>query len=261
MNLYSRKLTEMTKDNSMNFFYSLVFFGIPGLLMYLGVYYLTPILSLRGIPRIVSWTATIWGPIVILFIIVFVSFVRKSNRLTFKERFRFHKLTNKEWLIALGAFIVVQVLELALSRTGAFFSQFRFFSLPEGIPDFFNPTFKIADGLSQLFGVPIKGNWWLVLFWLGWLIINIGCEEILWRGYALPLQEKYFGKYAWLVNGICWNILIHFFMRWNFIVLMPISLITPYLVQKYKNTWIGVIIHGTGNLLFFVILIPGIMAK
>jgi membrane protease YdiL (CAAX protease family) len=50
-------------------------------------------------------------------------------------------------------------------------------------------------------------------------------------------------------------------MRWNFIVLMPISLISPYLVQKYKNTWIGVIIHGTGNLLVFVILIPGIIAK
>ena len=89
--------------------------------MYLGVYYLIPILTLRGIHSIVSWTATIWGPIVILFIIVFVSFVRKSNRLTFKERFRFHQLTKKEWLITLGAFIVVQVLELALSPTGAFF--------------------------------------------------------------------------------------------------------------------------------------------
>ena len=54
-----------------------------------------------------------------------------------------------------------------------------------------------------------------------WLIVNIGCEEILWRGYALPLREKVFGKYA----------------------------------------WIGVIIHGTGNLLMYVLLIPGVFGK
>ena len=261
MNLFSGQLKKLKEDNSMNFINSLLFFGIPGLLMYLGVYYLIPVLTMHGIPRIVSWTTLIWGPIVIIFIIVLALFFRKPNRQTFRERFRFPKLTKKVWLIALGAFILVQLCELVLSSTGVYLSQFRFFSLPEGIPDLFNPSFKIENGLSQLFGIPLKGNWWLALFWLGWLTINIGCEEILWRGYALTLQEKFFGKYAWLVNGICWNILIHCFMKWNFIVLMPISLITPYLVQKYQNTWIGVIIHGTGNLLVFVILIPGILAK
>lgn len=249
------------KTGKMDFIDSLLFFGIPGLLMYLRIYFLAPVLTQHGVPLIVSWPALIWGPIVILFIIVFASFFLNPDRQSFKERYRFRKLTKKEWLITLGAFIGVQVLELALTPTGAFFSQFQFFSLPEGIPDLFNPTLEIEKGLSQLFGVSLQGNWWLILFWLGWLIINIGCEEILWRGYALPLQEKYFGKYAWLVNGICWNLLIHFFMRWNFIVFIPSSLIIPYLVQKYKNTWIGIIIHGIGNLLVFVFLIPGIIIK
>lgn len=242
----------------MTLFGSLLFFGIPGLLIAAGLYFLAPILTQSGVPRIVSWPLLIWGPVVILFVIVFVSFINTQNPSSFKERFRFRKLTQKEWFITIGAFIVVQILETILSPTGAFFAKFSFFSLPEGIPDLFNPNFQFEDGLTQLLGVPVKGNWWLLLFWAGWLIVNIGCEEILWRGYALPLQEKYFGKYAWIVNGICWNLLIHFFMRWNFLVLLPISLIIPYLVQRYQNSWIGVIIHGTGNLLVFVLLIPEI---
>ena len=251
----------MIKTEKMNLLSSLFFFGVPGLLMYLGIYFLAPILTQHSVRRIVSWPVLIWGPVVILFLVVLASFFLNPNRESFKEQFRFRKLTKKQWLIALGAFIGVQVLELTLSPTGALLSQFQFFALPEGIPDFFNPTFEIEKGLSQFFGISVKGNWGLILFWLGWLIINIGCEEILWRGYALPLQERYFGKYAWLVNGICWNLLLHFFMRWNFVVLIPVSLAIPYFVQRYKNTWIGVIIHGIGNALVFVFLIPGIMAR
>lgn len=61
MNLYGALIKELRKDNSVNFINSLLFFGIPGLLMNLGVYYLIPILTSRDIPRIVSWTALNWG--------------------------------------------------------------------------------------------------------------------------------------------------------------------------------------------------------
>ena len=45
MNLYGALIKELRKDNSVNFINSLLFFGIPGLLMNLGVYYLIPIRS------------------------------------------------------------------------------------------------------------------------------------------------------------------------------------------------------------------------
>ena len=61
MILYSALKKELRTENSMNFINSLLFFGIPGLLMYLGVYYLIPILTSRDIPRIFSWTALNWG--------------------------------------------------------------------------------------------------------------------------------------------------------------------------------------------------------
>lgn len=139
-----------------------------------------------------------------------------------------------------------------------FFAEYAFFSKPPVIPELFDPALDIGAGLATFFGVPVAGNWWLILFWLGWLAVNIGGEELLGRGCALPLQERVFGRYAWLVNGICWNLLIHAFMKWNFLTLMPISLAIPFLVQRYKNTWIGIYIHGLGNLMVLVILIPSI---
>jgi len=247
-------------DSPMNLYKTLLFFGTPGLLMYLGVSYLAPVFRQKGIPDIIGWPVIIWTPVIVLFIIIMILFFKQSERVSFKERFRFNPLSKKVLWITLIAFVVVQLLESLLAPTGAFLAQFAIFTPPMVIPDLFNPFYNFENGLSQLFGVTIKGNWWLVIFWIGWLIVNIGGEEILWRGYALPLQEKYFGKYAWLVNGLCWNILIHFFMRWNLIVLLPVSLLIPYLVQKYKNSWIGIIIHGTGNLLIFIILIPEIIS-
>jgi membrane protease YdiL (CAAX protease family) len=168
------------------------------------------------------------------------------------------RLGPRGWVLIAVAFVIVQVGEISLSGTGAFFARLPLFSTPDVLPELFDPQLDIEAGLTTFFAVPVRGNWWLVVFWLGWLIVNVGGEELLWRGYALPLQERYFGKYAWLVNGLCWNLLIHAFMRWNFLTLMPISLVIPYLVQRTKNTWIGIYIHGFGNLLVLVILVPSI---
>ena len=60
----------MIKNTSMNLSQSLLFFGIPGLLMVLGVYYLVPVLTQQGVPSIVSWPVLIWGPVIVLFAIV-----------------------------------------------------------------------------------------------------------------------------------------------------------------------------------------------
>lgn len=249
----------MFKLDKMNLFQSILFFGIPGVLIFAGTYWLVPLLTEMNVPLIVSWTAAVWGPIVLLVIFVLWNFYQQPEREKFATRFRFKKLSGKEWLWVIGAFLVVQIFELMLSPSSAILARYPLFQPPAIIPDLFNPAFKIEEGLVQLMGVPLKGNWWLIAYWFLWLILNIGGEEFLWRGYALPLQEKVFGKYAWLVNGILWNVLVHLFFRWSFITLMPISLILPLLAQKFQNSWVGVLIHGTGNLLVLVIIIPGIL--
>ncbi len=237
----------------MNLNKSIAFFGIPGALTLAGVYLLVPVATAQGVPLILVWTTVLWGPVCVL--AAFHLLVGFDN---WKALAPIRKMTRKDWLIVACAFVGLQVAELLLAPIGGLVSGAGWVPLPPVIPELFSPDFDISSGLSTFLGVPVEGNWWLVLFWIGWLVVNIGGEEFLWRGYALPRQEKIFGKYAWLVNGLCWNLLFHAFMWWNFITLMPISLLLPYLVQRYRNIWIGVWLHGIGNLLVLALLIPAI---
>lgn len=189
---------------------------------------------------------------------VLICYFRDPDRTSFSDRFRFKRVGGITWLWTVGGFLLVQGLELALVPTRRLLAELPFFSPPPFTPQLFHPLFSIEEGLTHLFGVPLAGNWWLVGFWLLWLLINIGGEEVLWRGYALPLQEKVLWRYAWLVNGLLWNFFVHAFMPWGYLTLLPVSLILPYLVQRSGNTWVGVILHGVGNLLVLVVIIPEI---
>jgi len=220
--------------------------------LYMGV----PIAAQYGVPLIISWSVGLWAPVVVL--CAYVIWAGWPRGKSLGTTFRFQPMSRAMWLIVLAAFLALQVGEVILVQTGAYFSQFAFFHPPPMIPELFDPKFDVTAGFETFFDVPVRGNWWLVVFWLGWLVVNIFGEELVWRGYALPRQEKVFGRYAWLVNGLCWNLLIHAFMRWNVLTLMPISLLIPYLVQRYKNTWIGIYIHGFGNLAVLALLIPSI---
>jgi membrane protease YdiL (CAAX protease family) len=241
---------------------SLLFFGLPGLAMFAGVAWLIPVMTRAGIPLIAAAFVAIWAPVVILFIILFRRFLETKSYnpdQIFKGYFNLKPLKGYAWLWVMGGFIIAQILEILLSPTSKLLAGIPFFQPPPILPEIFNPNFDISAGLTTLMGVPVKGNYWLILFWCLWLIVNIGGEELLWRGYALPRQKQVFGKWAWLINGLMWNLLIHLFMRWTFIALLPTTLILPYLSQKFDSTWPGIIIHGAGNLLFFALLIPAII--
>lgn len=251
---------------------TLLFFGIPGALMALGVRYFVPRAESWGWPRIVSYPLFLWLPIVVLILGVLAIYLQQgagntgtSRRRSLATRFRFRRLTRREWLLTGVGFLAVQALELLLIPTRRWLARLEVvggwqpFAPPPGTPKLFDPFFNLEGGLDSFFGVPLEGNWWILAFWAGWLVVNIGGEELLWRGYALPLQERVFGRHAWLVNGLSWNLLVHAFMPWGYLTLLPISLILPYLVQRQQNSWIGVIIHGLGNLLLVAVLIPGIV--
>lgn len=210
---------------------------------------------------IVSWTLAVWVPFILLFVLVTAWEVfRNGSNAFLNARSLFIRVTKRDWEIIALAFILVQVLEIILSPSSDFLTEASLLKPPVTTPPLFLPGFEIAVPIKTFFGVETKGTWWLILFWILWLVVNIFGEEILWRGYALPLQEIVFEDYAWLINGLCWNFLFHIFISWNYIVLMPISLIIPYLVQRRRNIWIGIVIHGAGNLLVLLILIPSILA-
>lgn len=237
---------------------SLLFFGIPGMViffMFNWVYELLVKLNLT-----INWVTFIclWGPLLVLLGIVLIKF--KNSNTDFKEYFWINKLNKKQILIVLGAFIIVQAGETLLGFTRPILAALPGFNVPDFYPDIFQIDMKLEIPLKSFLGMNLPGNIYPVFFFLLWLIANIGCEEMLWRGYALPRMEKFFGKWAWLINGLLWNICIHFFMRWSFITLLPVTLIVPYLSQKYKSLWPGVIIHGLGNVLLYIVLIPSVIS-
>jgi len=101
--------------------------------------------------------------------------------------------------------ILVLIGEEVLTSTRVFLSQYMFFQAPDFYPDLFKPNYEIKLPLTSFLGVGLPGNGTMLWLWLIWLTVNIGCEELLWRGYALPRMGKTFGKWAWLVNGLLWN--------------------------------------------------------
>ena len=127
------------------------------------------------------------------------------------------------------------------------------------LPALFDPRVALAVPPTEFMGVTLAGNWWVVAVWTGAFVVNIGGEELLWRGYLLPRQEAVFGRWAWLVNGLLWVVAVHAFMWWNLFGLLPTGLVTPYLVQRYGTTWAGVVVHGLGNALWLVLLVVGVV--
>jgi len=224
--------------------------------MLLAMKFLLPFMLAGGV--LLHWAVfvSLWMPVIIMSAAVL--YLWKKSGKSFSEFFYAKKLCRKCLSVTILAFIVVQVGELALAPTREFLGSLPFMDAPASYPEIFKPDYIINLPLRSFMGMSVSGNYGVIFFWALWIIVNIGGEELLWRGYALPRMEKYFGKWAWLVNGLLWNLVVHSFMCWSWIALMPVSLIVPFLSQQTKSLWPGIIIHGLGNLLIYLVLIPSI---
>lgn len=153
-----------------------------------------------------------------------------TSSISFRERLRFRSMTKGDWLWGLGAIIVIGALSTILLL------------LLESVLEEVNhqPPFMVFEPLST-------GRYWMLALWLPYWILNMMGEEILWRGVLLPRMELGIGKYAWLVQAFGWG-LFHFSFGWQILItLLPILFILPWIVQRRKNTWIGVLIHAGLN--------------
>ena len=115
-----------------------------------------------------------------------------------------------------------------------------------------SPAFMTFEPLT-------KGRYWLLLVWVPYWILNILGEEFLWRGVMLPRQEIAFGKYTWLIHGFGWG-LFHIAFGWQLLItIIPLIFIQSYIVQRTKNSWIGVIMHGGLNGPSFIAICFGLI--
>ncbi len=125
------------------------------------------------------------------------------------------------------------------------FSDWVIYTAPE---EFISFRAGMVDG--SFGGMDMQGRWDIFVgILLGLTILNIGGEELWWRGIILPRQELVFGKWAWLVNGLLWD-LFHIFYHTTFgsvIAYVPVTLLIAFVAQRTSNTWPAIIAHWIGN--------------
>src|SRR5262245_52156567 len=104
-------------------------------------------------------------------------------------------------------------------------------------------------------------NAWIFAAWIPMFVTNILGEEVCWRGYVLPRQEAAWGGTAWLVNGIPWC-LFHWSFGWpTLVTLLPITLLLPWIVQRRRNTLVGIFIHAVFNAACFILATSALGAR
>lgn len=226
---------------------SLVIYVPATILIYCLTKYLIPYLSqITGQETVLFWFIVgglgIFTPLIITGLLILKSEGNKITKKIFIERLRFRKITKNDMFWCLIGLVSVVILSLAVMKE---------LELMIGKYDH-SPTFMSFEPLT-------KGRYWLLLVWFPYWILNILGEEFLWRGVMLPRQEIAFGKYTWLIHGFGWG-LFHIAFGWQLMLtLIPLIFIQSYIVQKTKNSWIGVIMHGALNGPSFIAICFGLI--
>jgi len=217
------------------------------LLLYVLANYMIPYLSrVTGQETILFWFIVaglgVFTPLIITGFFILRSEGFTISKKTIIERLRFRKLTKRDLIWTLGGMIAVAIFS-GLAMKGLELTVGKFDH---------SPPFMSFEPLSS-------GRYWLLLVWAPYWILNILGEEFLWRGVMLPRQEIVFGKYTWIIHGIGWG-LFHVAFGWHLLfTMLPIIFIQSYVVQKTKNSWTGVLIHGGLNGPSFIAICFGLI--
>lgn len=242
---------------------SILLFGIPGIILYLGLTHGIPYFQALGYKDVFLFPFFLWLPIIPLLpvsIILFRNEKRKNPTLRIAERFRLKTINKTDWYWIVGGIVLVFVFDfLIMEPVAKWMASIPLFSAPNHFPILFHPLKEIVFPVKTFLGVPLLGNWLFLIITIFLHATAMIAEELMWRGYILPRQEARYGKYAWLINGLFWGYLVHCVMPWNFISFLPGMLITPFVAQKTKNTWASLMVHGIPNTILWIIILTGIL--
>lgn len=238
---------------------SILYFLIPALLFRLSIYNLQPLLLRNGITPFWAFLISFGIPLALLLTATFILINNENSIQSWKHRLRLRPLTVKQLLFCLLVFIAGFVLTGLLAPTAKWIASITTFSPPSFLPDVVNPL-KAADSLTmrEFMGVPIKGNFWIIaLYALFLFFLNIGGEELYFRGYVLPRMEAGMGKKAWWIHGLLWSAFHLPIYPWSLFYLLPTTLSVSFAAYKLQNTVASYIVHALGNGL--LVLIPLIL--
>jgi membrane protease YdiL (CAAX protease family) len=236
-----------TEIKKLGFIGSFAIYIPAAILMYGLTKYLIPFLSrTTGQETILFWFIVaglgIFLPLIITGLLMLrYEGIRISKR-TLIERLRFRNISKRDILWSFAGLVLVGILSGLIMKG---------LELLIGTFDH-SPAFMSFEPLT-------KGRYWLLLVWFPYWILNIIGEEFLWRGVMLPRQEVAFGRHAWIIHGFGWG-LFHIAFGWQLLItLLPLIFIQSYIVQRTKNSWNGVILHGGLNGPSFIAICFGLI--
>lgn len=225
---------------------SAALFGAGALLLLLTTRIAVPeFVSATGAEPVVMWflaaSTVLFGPLLLAAAFVLYRERRPGRPGPLGTRLWLRPMNGGDWLWAAGGLAAV------VGLTGGIGTVLRMLGDGTNI----HPSFMAFEPLGP-------GRYWILGAWLPFFVLNIVGEEFVWRAVALPRQEIAFGERAWLVNGILW-LLFHVAFPWQVLAtLVPITLILPYVVQRRRSTWAGVVIHAGFGAMGFLVLAFGL---
>ena len=169
----------------------------------------------------------------VLFCLSLIYKETKTLKLRFlSERLRLKKITIRTLYRAFGVFLIANILVLFSGLS------LKFFGVSDGS--------SISDGGMK---THIQGGSHRIA--LSFLAVIWGplIEEIFFRGYLLPRQERVLGKYAWILNGLTFGV-VHMmsYKVYSLLLMVPVFFLISYEVQKYKDTSLGLLVHMLLNI-------------
>ncbi len=247
----------------MSLWVHVLIYCVTGLAIYLGVFSAVPWLRDRGVPLLHAFFGLLWAPVMLLLPLALYLFVSvEGGEISLDsvlERFRFNPVQRSDWLWIIGAILVTVISEQLLEPVGVYFARKKALAPPAHLPAPFNPLKKMTLPPREFFGVPLPGNWKLVLVFIPLHLMAMFAEELMWRGYLLPLEESILGGWAWVFNGVFWAWAVHAVLRWHFVGMMPGMLLVPLIAQHTQSTWASFIVHAVPNSLLWVLLLWGVV--
>jgi membrane protease YdiL (CAAX protease family) len=236
----------------MNIFKTLLFFIVSSILLFLATNLgIDFTISKLGMMPMIAWFINGGIVFIILFSTAMILLKREEPKLTFKifkEKLNLRPLSKRDLIWTLIGILTISVFSMLIMKGLTRLSELY----PDKISSSFSPPFLEFHVLD-------KSQYWIFLVWIPFFFFNIFGEEFLWRGFILPRQKLNSDTANWTLNSLGW-LLFHIAFGWKLVVLLlPILIINPFIVQKTKNTWTGILIHGLINGSGFLLITLGVI--
>jgi membrane protease YdiL (CAAX protease family) len=242
---------------------ALLYFGVPGLMFFLFVWVGIPVLSRAGLSEFAAFLWALMIPSALLLVAALIGLRSEGWPLTgssLRQRFRYRRMTRRAWFWTGGATVLVILGFGLLTGITNLLIDNGLIPLPGDTASVLDPRASSQELLDGYGGV-IVGRWELVALYFVALFFNVVGEELWWRGYLLPRQERAHASHAWLANGLLWAG-FHFFKWWDILALLTVTSTIAFISQRLRNNTPALIVHYLFNgvsFVVFVLLVAGVV--